>query len=68
MGTGFDSALLSLGSTASIANSDGLMSIKMLDKILEADTRAAASIISAMSDMLPPAGVGELGGLLDIRV
>ncbi|MDR2531384.1 MAG: hypothetical protein LBC82_00870 [Oscillospiraceae bacterium] len=68
MGTGFESALLRLGSSASLANSDGLMSIKMLSKMLRADTQVAASLISSMSEMLPPAaGVGEVGGMLDVR-
>jgi hypothetical protein len=44
------------------------MSIKMLSKMLRADTQVAASLISSMSEMLPPAaGVGEVGGMLDVR-
>jgi hypothetical protein len=69
MSTGFDSALLRLGSTASIANADGLMSIKMLKKVMDANTMAAASVINSMAEMLPPpVAVSEIGGLMDIRV
>ncbi|MCL2636734.1 MAG: hypothetical protein FWD48_00035 [Oscillospiraceae bacterium] len=68
MDAGFNSAILSLGSMASINNGDGLMSIKMLKKVMDANTMAAASVINSMADMLPPpAGVTEIGGLMDIR-
>jgi hypothetical protein len=68
MDAGFNSAILNLGSMASINSGDGLLAIKMLKKVMDANTIAAASVINSMADMLPPpAGVGEIGGLLDVR-
>jgi hypothetical protein len=61
-----ESAMLSLSSMASIANADGLMSIKMLKNVMDANTQAAAAMISDLASM-PTAGVGDLGGLLDVR-
>jgi hypothetical protein len=53
---------------ASINNGDGLMSIKMLKKVMDANTMAAASVINSMADMLPPpVAVSDLGGLIDVR-
>ncbi|MDR2558853.1 MAG: hypothetical protein LBC86_04830 [Oscillospiraceae bacterium] len=68
MDAGFNSATLSLGSMASINNGDGLLSIKMLKKVMDANTIAAASVINSMADMLPPpAALDGLGGLMDVR-
>jgi len=57
-----------LSMAMSMSNFANQYSIKLFDKLLESDTQAAASLISAMSEMPPPAGINELGGLLDIRV
>jgi hypothetical protein len=67
MGAGFEAAILSTGNIASLASADGLLGIKMLDKMLEGQVQAAASLISDIQSLPPPAGAGDVGGLLDIK-
>jgi hypothetical protein len=68
MDAGFNSAIMNLGSIASINNGDGLLAINMLKKVMDANTMAAASVINSMSEMLPPpVPAGDLGGLIDVR-
>ena len=60
--------MASVANNASLANSQGLIGIKVLGMAMEGEAAAAASIVSDLANMLPPVGVNELGGLLDIRV
>ena len=60
--------MASVANYASLANSQGLIGIKMFGMAMEGQAAAAASIVSDLANMPPPAGVGEIGGLLDIRV
>ncbi|MCL2077826.1 MAG: hypothetical protein FWH08_05400 [Oscillospiraceae bacterium] len=65
---GIEAAYANLSMNMSIASAESLISIRMLDKLLESEVQAAASLIADMKSMPPPVGAGDLGGLLDIKV
>ena len=61
-----ESSIARLSMHMAQANAANEISIKMLDKMLEADMQAGMQLVSVMAGM-PAPGVGETGGLLDVR-
>ena len=55
-----------LATNAAIATTQGQIGIKVLGMAMEGEAAAASSLVSELVN-LPTPGIGEVGGLLDVK-
>ena len=66
MGVSMESSIARLSMNMAQGKAANDISIKMLDKMLEADLQAGMQLVSVLAGM-PVAGAGDIGGLMDVR-
>ncbi len=64
--SGIEAYIAGLSMNMAQANLATQVSTKMLGKLLDADRQSGAELANDIANLPPPAGVGEIGGLLDI--